>query len=209
MSIYGDNIFTINEIYAKDLKELISEWKKKREEKRKKKEEAKKKEEEAKAKSEYEQKKKEEFNNLSESEKKEIENHRKQKAIEFDKLVRSECSKLMKDPKFIALLRKDIDKAFEDGLLDKDYREHKSYYKTNKVPKPDISEDYEGYWIILEDDQAIRIACNRLCDTLATNLSKITGYVIDIGDGDEGCIYPEPFCYNDLYHYWRRYYKND
>ena len=202
MSIYGDNLF-LNEGILKD---WYKSWKKKKEEERKREEERQKRIKEEEAKSIYEQKCKEEFAQMPEADKNIVKQYREKKANEFDKLVKSECSKLMKDPAFVAKIRSDLDKAFKSGWIEADDPDYKQYL--NKIPKPDISRDYEGYWCILEDDQTIRVICFRIVGELAKRLEKITGYKISTGDGDEGCIYPDAF-HEDLYYYWRHYYRKE
>ena len=112
----------------------------------------------------------------------------------------------MKEPDFRAKIRKNIDNAFKSGWLDPEDSWEKQYYNNNKIPSLRISNE-GGYWIILNEDQELNVVCSDICTELANRLKKITGYNIDTGDGDEGCIYPDPFFEYDLYQYWRDYYK--
>lgn len=199
MSIYGTylqeayNKKNVNEAGSllnapKMIKDFIKKYKEKKAQKRKEKEEEEKIKKQNKELHDKYVKDKAEFESLTSEEKQKLKKLWNQKEKEFEKLAKTELKKLMSNSEYKAKVRKEIDKGFEKGLLDPEY--DKAFYNTNKLPKT-VVENGGDYWVIVDESQEIRIACNCIVEDLAEILSNITGYYIGTGDGDEGCIYPE------------------
>lgn len=198
MSIYGTylqeayNKKNVNEAGSlldapKLIKDFIKKYKENKAKQRKEKEAKEKAKMQQKENQEKYKKNKDEFDSLSNEDKQAMKKLLTQKEKEFEKLAKTELKKLMGNSEYKAKVRKAIDKGFEDGLLDPEY--DKAFYNTNKLPKT-VVENGGDYWTIIDESQEICIACNCIVNDLAKILSDITGYTIDTGDGDEGCIYP-------------------
>ena len=143
------------------------------------------------------------FDNLDSIEKAKLEKEYNKKIEEFSKVIQQDESKLMKDTSFVKSIRASLDSAFDNETLDPEDYDYKAYYKSKKVPK--LVCNYEvDYWEILDEPQMIRDVCSNICKELAKRISAISGYKIGSGDGDEGCIYPDPFIHG-FYYYWKNY----
>lgn len=136
------------------------------------------------------------YSKLSKEEQEKVKEAYDKAITDFEKLAKSELSKLMKEKSFKEQLKKDIEYCNKHGWFDseEEYKEYLNYIPPVKV------DNYGDYWIIIDDDQDQCIMYSRICTELAKRLEKLTGYGIGTGDGDEGCIYPtDLFSVNDYY----------
>lgn len=93
-------------------------------------------------------------------------------------------------PEYKKKIRAAIDQLFEEEMLDPVY--DKEYYHNSKIPTP-VFQVEDWYIIVFDEDQMIRSYISFVLDDICKEVKKdpeFKQYQLDVGDGDEGCIYP-------------------
>jgi hypothetical protein len=128
------------------------------------------------------------IDNMSSEEKSEFKKLFDKTVSDLVKMVKVEGNALLKDPKFRKHVRGLLDKAYKEDVLNTKY--DKEYYNNDKIPKID-AKDIGGGISVINEDQIVNCVCGVIVDKVAKIIQKKTGFAIDTGDGDEGCIYPD------------------